>query len=197
MKSKTHFSTVPISQAPAEEPSAVDDKHRPVVLVVDDEEIIGETLSTILSLNGYAPLIAHDGVAALELATLVPPDVLLTDVVMPRMNGIELAMKVRQIYPDCVILLFSGQAEAVDLLAPARLAGYVFTLLSKPVHPLVLLDSIAKSLSSIEAAELPVDRRNRDAWNVSFWQGSDNRRLRHFLRSGDVPDGDKSIGSLN
>src|SRR5580658_2003847 len=111
MKSKTHFSTVPISQAPVEEPSAVGEKHRPVILVADDEEIIGETLSTILSLNGYAPLTAYDGVAALELASLVPPDVLLTDVVMPRMNGIELAVKVSQAYPDCVILLFSGQAE--------------------------------------------------------------------------------------
>jgi CheY-like chemotaxis protein len=197
MKSKKHFSTVPISQVPVEERSTVGEKHRPIVLVVDDEEVIGETLSTILSLNGYAPLTAHDGVTALELASLVPPDVLLTDVVMPRMNGIELAMKVRQAFPDCTILLFSGQAEAVDLLAPARLAGYVFTLLSKPVHPLVLLDSIAKSLSSRGAADGPDDRRMPDAWNVSYGHACDNRRLRHFLRSGPALDADKFTGSLN
>jgi len=91
-----------------------------VVLVVDDESAIADTVAEILSRSGYAAMTAYDGNEALETALVTPPEMLITDVILPGMSGIELSIKMRRIFPDCKILLFSGQAATVDLLATAR-----------------------------------------------------------------------------
>jgi len=121
-------------------------EHRPEVLVVDDESAIADTVTEILSRSGYAASAAYDGNDALESALLKPPELLITDVVLPGMSGIELAITIKRIFPDCRILLFSGQAATADLMANARNAGHHFTLLSKPVHPRDLLTSVAAML---------------------------------------------------
>ncbi len=115
----------------------------PVVLVVDDERIIADTLTTILTRSGFAVMTAYDGVSALELARLVPPELLLTDCMMyPGMNGVQLGMAVANEVPDCRVLVFSGQAGTLDLLEMARERGHEFGLLPKPVHPTELLAKI-------------------------------------------------------
>jgi DNA-binding response OmpR family regulator len=116
------------------------------VLVVDDEQVIADTLAAILSRSGYAALAAYDGSDALEIADLIPPQMMITDVCMPGMSGLELAIAVREIIPDCKVLLFSGQASSADLLAAARTAGYDFEALSKPIHPKELLARVSKCL---------------------------------------------------
>ena len=131
-------------------------QHRPAVLVVDDESAIADTVTEILSRSGYAATAAYDGNDALETALLSPPELLITDVVLPGMSGIELAITVKRIFPDCKILLFSGQAATADLMANARNAGHHFTLLSKPVHPRDLLTSVAAMLKPREARLSPV-----------------------------------------
>jgi CheY-like chemotaxis protein len=128
--------------------SAHSNGHRPRVLVVDDEAVIADTLAEILSLSGFPAIAAYDGNGALGAALLQPPEMLITDVVLPGMNGIELAITVKRVYPDCKILLFSGQANTADLLATARQAGYRFTLLNKPVAPQELLATVAKHLDA-------------------------------------------------
>jgi CheY-like chemotaxis protein len=133
---------VPIDQVPPAEKL----EYRPVVLVVDDESVIADTLTEILSCSGYAAMSAYDGHGALETALLAPPELLITDVVLPGMSGIELAIRLRRIYPDCKALLFSGQASTADLLASARLEGHHFTLLTKPIYPRDLLAHVARSL---------------------------------------------------
>jgi CheY-like chemotaxis protein len=122
-------------------------RHQPTVLVVDDEAVIADTITKILSLRGYAATAAYDGDSALQTAMLIPPQLLLADVVLPGMNGIELAQIVKRIYPDCKILLFSGQASTVDLMASAHRAGHQFTLLNKPVPPEQLLALVAEHLN--------------------------------------------------
>jgi DNA-binding NtrC family response regulator len=115
--------------------------HR-VVFVVDDEFIIAQTLATILNLSGFqARAFAHpeEAFAAREE---VKPDLLISDVKMPGMSGIELAIRFRQVQPNCKVLLFSGQASTSDLLEEARNQGYDFELLTKPVHPADLLAKI-------------------------------------------------------
>lgn len=121
---------------------------RPVILVVDDESAIADTLTEILSRSGYAAMAAYDGAEALETALLTPPELLITDVLLPGMSGIELAVTIKRIFPDCKILLFSGQAAAADLLADARNAGHHFTLLTKPVHPKDLLERVSATLKA-------------------------------------------------
>lgn len=133
---------VPLEDVPPADTS----EYRPVVLVVDDESAIADTLTEILSRSGYAAMPAYDGTDALETALLTPPELLITDVILPGMSGIELAITIKRIFPDCKILLFSGQAATSDLLASAKNAGHQFTLLNKPIHPRDLLARVQSSL---------------------------------------------------
>ena len=114
------------------------------VLVVDDEQRIADTLAMILASKGYASQAAYDGATALKFCSKCIPDLLLTDVVMPDMNGIDLAIAVRREFPTCKVLLFSGQAATGDMLEEASSHGHTFELLAKPVHPLELLDKVAQ-----------------------------------------------------
>jgi DNA-binding response OmpR family regulator len=117
---------------------------RPFIVIVDDERRIADTLVLILKSKGYSAEAAHDAASALELCRRKPPDLVLTDVVMPGTNGIELAIAIRQQFRGCHILLFSGQAETMEILDDARRRGYYFELLAKPVHPEELLATIRR-----------------------------------------------------
>jgi DNA-binding response OmpR family regulator len=107
--------------------------------VVDDESVIAKTLEIILKQSGFEADSFTNPLLALERAKSEKPDLLISDVMMPEMNGVDLAIAVRAIHPGCKILLFSGQSATADLLASARKQGYDFELLSKPVHPADLL----------------------------------------------------------
>lgn len=115
------------------------------VLVVDDEELITETLREILRLAGFEVEIASDGWAALEVVPVFRPHYLLTDVLMPRMNGVELAIAVRKMFPETKILLFSGQAGISEILLNGEREGFQFELLPKPMHPLKLIERLKSS----------------------------------------------------
>ena len=142
MAERRNSPVVPIEQVPPADTSA----YRRVILVVDDESAIADTLAQILSHSGYAAMAAYDATDALETALLSPPEMLITDVVLPGMSGLELAITIKRIFPDCKILLFSGQAATSDLMITARSAGHHFTLLNKPVHPKDLLSRVSASL---------------------------------------------------
>ena len=112
---------------------------RPKVLVVDDEQVIADTLAKILDINGYDASAVYSGVAAVESARDLRPDLIISDVIMQDMDGIEAAIHIRDFLPSCKILLFSGQAATADLLESARAQGHDFEILAKPVHPSELL----------------------------------------------------------
>ena len=112
---------------------------KPRVLVVDDEQVIADTLAKILDLNGYDASAVYSGTAAVESARALQPDLVISDVIMQDMNGIEAAINIRGFLPSCKILLFSGQAATADLLENARAQGHEFEILAKPVHPSDLL----------------------------------------------------------
>lgn len=112
------------------------------VLVVDDEEILANTTVEILNLAGFCAFSAYDGQTALELAAKFHPDVLLTDVVMPGMNGVELAVAISKVLPATEVLLISGQAGTLDLLEKVRGEGYSFELVAKPIHPMKLIERL-------------------------------------------------------
>ncbi|HLY43882.1 MAG TPA: response regulator [Terracidiphilus sp.] len=142
MKSKSNFPVIPVKDVPKSDSAGDSESYRTVVLVVDDESVIADTLVEILNRNGYAAIAAYDAEGALETALVTPPELLITDVVLPEMNGIELAITVRRIFPDCKILLFSGQASTSGLLAMANREGHQFSLINKPVHPRDLLERV-------------------------------------------------------
>jgi DNA-binding response OmpR family regulator len=156
MSPKLKFDIVPILEVPTEDVSETS-VSRPVVLVVDDEKVIADTLSIILKQSGFSALTAYDGRTALQLASDFKPDLLISDVMMPGMTGIELAITLTQLVPRCKILLFSGQAATVDLLEDARSLGHDFTTLTKPVHPTDMLKRISECLSMQESNSSPAN----------------------------------------
>lgn len=140
------FAVVPIEDVPVH--SEVQAPERPVILVVDDEAIISITLAAILDSSGYAALTARNGAEALELAALVPPDVLVTDLVMQDMNGFDLAVAVRKDVPDCAAILITGQISTAERIQEKRLPGNGFATLCKPVFPAELLACIEQQLAA-------------------------------------------------
>ncbi len=112
---------------------------KPKVLVVDDERVIADTLAIILNQHGYEATAVYTGTDAVEKARSAHPDLIISDVIMPDINGIEAAIQIRRFLPNCKILLFSGQAATADLLENARTQGHEFEILAKPVHPQDLL----------------------------------------------------------
>ena len=115
---------------------------KPKVLVVDDERVIADTLAMILSQSGFDAQARYSGEDALELASTFEPDMLICDVIMADLNGIDAAIRIRALLPKIKILLFSGQAATADLLEKARAQGYEFEILAKPVHPQDLLNRL-------------------------------------------------------
>jgi CheY-like chemotaxis protein len=117
-------------------------RRQPLVFVVDDENVIASSLATILRHLGFDATPFTEPFDALKAAQFRHPDLLITDVVMPQLSGIELAVQVEAFCPDCKVLLFSGQAATADLLQAARADGHDFELVLKPVHPKDLLSKI-------------------------------------------------------
>ncbi|SDF29208.1 response regulator [Terriglobus roseus] len=112
---------------------------KPKVLVADDEQVIANTLAIILNQAGFEAKAVYSGESAVETIDEFQPNMLISDVIMTGMTGIEAAIKIREKLPTCKILLFSGQAATADLLEKARAQGHEFEILAKPVHPTDLL----------------------------------------------------------
>ncbi len=116
----------------------------PRILVVDDEVLIADTIVQILNRSGFIAEAAYSGVQAIELARLHCPELVLSDVMMPHVDGVEAAIAIRETCPDTRIVLFSGQAATVEILARARARGHEFELLPKPIHPTQLIKHLRK-----------------------------------------------------
>lgn len=114
------------------------------VLILDDEQVIANTLAMILNRNGFEAQAVYNGADAIEAARQIAPDVLISDVIMEGMTGIEVAIRISELAPRCKIILFSGQASTADLLQRAGAKGHSFELLVKPVHPRALLERLSQ-----------------------------------------------------
>jgi CheY-like chemotaxis protein len=115
------------------------DQSSPRVLVVDDEVVIADTMALILRRSGFDCQVAYDGSSGIDLARNWNPNILLCDVYMPQFSGVDIAIQLRTLLPQCRIFLISGRADVDDLLRDARANGFHFDLLVKPVHPAELL----------------------------------------------------------
>jgi CheY-like chemotaxis protein len=112
--------------------------------VVDDEKVISQTLAMILNGSGFRAWAFTDPLQALRSSETLTPDLLISDVVMPEMNGVELCIRFKSAHPGCKALLFSGQPATANLLEVASKQGHDFQILAKPLHPKDLLAAIAK-----------------------------------------------------
>lgn len=114
------------------------------ILVVDDEPLMREIFSDILRDSNYQVFTAENGKEALELLKAEAVDLLLTDIIMPEMDGYRLAAKVAELYPHIKVQLMSGYSENGNQnLVPPEL---VQELISKPVDLSILLARISNLL---------------------------------------------------
>ena len=113
------------------------------VLVVDDEAVIADTLCIILKNSGYDAFAVYSAEEALDWCRNRCPDVVITDVVMGGLNGIQLAQRLQETLPDCKVVLISGNANTSALLQDWPEIDFPFPILSKPIHPQKILDLVA------------------------------------------------------
>lgn len=119
-----------------------DNSYKPRVLIVDDERNIADTLAMVFKMKGHEAMAAYSAESAVELIETFEPDIVLSDVIMGRMTGVDLAIYLSRARPDCKVVLFSGQTATADLLAEASRKGHDFRLLAKPIHPERLIEEV-------------------------------------------------------
>jgi DNA-binding NtrC family response regulator len=134
----------------------------PRIFVVDDEPVIASTLAAILQMNGFSAKFFTCPLDALAAARLKAPDLLISDVAMPGISGIDLAIQMKAQYPTCKVLLFSGQAATMDLLEDARAQGHDFDLLLKPLPPTEFLLEVGKMVNA--TSQTTAARPVRSSW---------------------------------
>jgi DNA-binding NtrC family response regulator len=113
------------------------------ILIVDDEKNIADTLAMVFKIKGHEAMAAYSAESAVETVESFEPDIVLSDVMMGKMTGVDLAIYLSKARPDCKVILFSGHGSTADLLREASRKGHEFRLLAKPIHPQKLLDDIA------------------------------------------------------
>ena len=113
-----------------------------MVCVVDDEVMITRSLWLILDREGFDVAAFTNPLEAMEHMQANPPDLLISDIMMPQLSGIDLAIRTAESLPDCRILLVSAAPE--EVLHQARADGHDFRLLQKPLHPEKLLYEISR-----------------------------------------------------
>lgn len=109
------------------------------ILVVDDEPVIRDVLSALFETEGYRVHTAADGLAALEVLAETPPDLVIADIIMPRLDGWGLLASLRAQYPDIPVILLSATFRG----QPPN--GAVFV--AKPFDVDHLLATVARELT--------------------------------------------------
>jgi len=104
-----------------------------IVLVVDDDRVLADTLADILRKHGYRPVALYSGEEAVELAQRFRPDVVLSDIRMSRLDGIEAARRIRALHPNCRVILFTAQTVSAAMRQMIHRLG--FELLQRPLRP--------------------------------------------------------------
>ena len=124
------------------------------LLIVDDEHLIADTLSAIMAAHGFDAWTAYSGEEAVEMASEINPHLLISDVMMHGINGVQAAMRVVDNNPSCRVILFSGQMETTDFLKAARFRGHSFMAVKKPLHPTILIRMVHDLLAQANAASV-------------------------------------------
>jgi CheY-like chemotaxis protein len=129
-------------------PGLPDVKSRRRILIVDDELAIADTLQMIFQLQRYEARVAYTAERAAELIAKWQPELAIVDVILPEMNGIDLAIVIKANYPRCHVILFSGHTNTSILLEEAARKGHNFEVLAKPVLPDLMLERASELLGA-------------------------------------------------
>lgn len=114
------------------------------ILVVDDEQIIRDDISEYLSIIGYKVITAGNGKEGLDLVKSENPDLIITDIIMPEMEGIEFIGKVKKSFKNIPVIAMSGSSFGKKFLDAACLIG-AEAKFEKPFD----LDKLLKKVESL------------------------------------------------
>ena len=117
------------------------------VFIVDDVPLIASTLGTIFARAGFVSAAYEDPFELLKACEQDAPDAVVSDVMMPQMTGIDLALRLRDLYPACKVVLMSGMMAASDLLERAAWQGCIPDFMEKPFPPNDLVQHVREALS--------------------------------------------------
>jgi CheY-like chemotaxis protein len=134
--------TMTTPKAELAEPTINSYRAKPRTLVIDDDKAVADTVAMVLNSDEFEARAVYSSEAGVELARSLKFEFLVTGVMMPQMNGIEAAIQIRELLPRCKVLLVSGDNGSSALLQDALSRGYKFEVLAKPVHPLVLFQTL-------------------------------------------------------
>ncbi len=112
------------------------------VLIADDERLIADTLAMILNKDGFDARAVYTCRNALEVAPDFQPDMLISDVLMADLNGLEAAIMMRKILPGIRVFLLSGQTATAEMIAQSQASDLGFEVMVKPIHPRELLSRL-------------------------------------------------------
>jgi DNA-binding NtrC family response regulator len=129
------------------------------VLVVDDDMRVADSLVQILIMSGHEAMAAYSAEAALKMAEKLKPDAMISDIVMGPVSGIELTNHMREHYPACRVLLFSGYASTRAFTESLGLRGSNVQFLPKPVNPDRILDFLASCGTTESPSQQAEERR--------------------------------------
>jgi len=117
---------------------------KPAILVVDDEPVTRQSLSDILRLEGYAVASQPNGQAAVEHVRTHPVDLMIVDLRMPGMDGLEVVQVVNQVSPETEVILLTAYASTESAIQALRLR--IHDYLQKPAMPPQIVASVKKGL---------------------------------------------------
>lgn len=166
------------------------------MLVVDNEPMIVASTVAILNLQGYDAHGVHSGEEAIAEAAMFPPDLLISDVAMLGLNGIEAAKHIVAMFPECCILFHSRKTALSEIvrLIPDWL---IYSFARKPMRDQDLLDCVATMLSAVETPEpqlRPEEDVQADLSALNHWRWIFDRSLKAgrpedaALATGYLPD---------
>lgn len=112
------------------------------VLIADDERVIADTLALILDRNGFEARAVYTSREALAMAPVFQPDILISDVLMTDINGVDAAVEMRGLLSQLRVFLLSGQSATGEMLARSQASGLGFEVMVKPIHPTDLLNKL-------------------------------------------------------
>jgi len=135
------------------------------VLIIDDEKSIRTTLSAFLQAEGYRVDVAEDVRQAKTLLDKKEFDVVVTDIILPRISGIELLQQVHKMFPDILVIIMTGE-PTVDTAVEAVRAG-AFDYLTKPISKPAILHAVA---NAAKIKTLEDDKRRLETENLQYRQ---------------------------
>ena len=117
------------------------------ILVVDDEKGVCHALKKILSRHGYEVLTAHDGLEGIEMADKENPDLVIMDVSMPRLDGLETLQRLKSLHPDIAVIMMTAHSTSDKAIMAMKKGAYDY--LTKPFDNARLISLIEKAIMEL------------------------------------------------